>query len=207
MARYSRKNNTAVIIIASVLVAVLLCGVLGYVTKGFQDFDFGKDINEDNLLYGQYKDYKGGNHPSGITVVNEDGVLVINGKIADTATAANAELTFATMTLKAGTYTYGCFEDPSMSTYYSHISWADAEGGKHIVFADFSKSNITVSGATVEGYKTFTLAEDTEVSFHITVCPGTEMKNVEALPCLVTGDVEGSFYIVDDVFAAKTEDK
>jgi hypothetical protein len=203
MAKFRSKNNTAIIIIASVLIAVLLVGVLGYFTKGFQDFDFSKDINEDNLLYGQYKNYTGGNHPSGITATNDDGVIVFNGKIPDTSTAANAELTFATMTLKAGTYTYSCFEDPSMSTYYSYISWADAEGGKHIVFADFSESNITVSGATVEGYKTFTLTEDTEVSFHITVCPGAEMKNVEALPCLVTGDVEGSFYVVSDTLADK----
>lgn len=185
------KKNTTIIIICSVLAAVILCGVLWNVSDSL---GFGKKLNEDNLLFGEYDDVTTVDHSSGLTFTNKNGVIVIDGEIPDNNTSSDAVWTFAKLTLDEGQYTYTCFEKPSVYKYYSFISWVDDEGNTNIVYADMEDSNVVMQGVTVVGYETFTLDAETEVTFNILVCPGVEMDGVEAMPCIVKGKTAGSFY-------------
>ncbi|MBR4032625.1 MAG: hypothetical protein IKJ07_07830 [Clostridia bacterium] len=193
MPKFKTKNkkNTTVIVVCSLLVVVIFCGVLWNVSDSL---GFGKKLNEDNLLFGEYDDITTVDHSSGLTFTNKNGVIVIDGKIADSPTASDAVWTFAEITLDAGQYTYTCFEKPSVYKYYSFISWVDDEGNTYVVYGDVDNLNIVQQGVTVAGYETFTLDEKTEVKFNILVCPGVEMDGVKAMPCIVEGKSVGSFY-------------
>lgn len=196
MARFRTKNNSTLIIIVSVLIAVLVVGVISYATKGWTDFSFTRDRNEDNLLLGAYDEFDTKKLSSGIVVTNDNDILIFEGEFAKSDSVSSEKIKYAELELEAGTYTYTCFneEKPTMNSYYSYISWKDSSNGEHIVFADFDETNVTISGATIEGCKTFTISEKTTVGFWIEICSGTDMDNIEALPCLVVGEDVGNFY-------------
>ena len=59
--------------------------------------------------------------------------------------------------------------------------------------ADFDNSNITLDDVTVDGYKTFKLDQATEVEIILVACAGAEI-DVNAYPCLVSGDEPGEFF-------------
>ena len=192
------NQNPIIFAVACILIAVFLCAGLSVLTEGFNNWDikeiFSKDLNEDNLLYGKYDDLDVVNHPSGVTFENDRGVIEIDGKTSDKDSATDVEFVFATVELDAGEYSYTCFDKPTMSTYYSFIRYKDSAGATHIAYSDFSNTNLVDENAIIDGYTTFTLAEKVECEFVIVVCPGTEMNGVQALPCIVPGDIEGSFY-------------
>ena len=197
MRNFIRKNPIVFAVIC-ILVAVFLCGSVSVLTDGFNNFDiveiFSRDLNDDNLLYNTYKDMDVINHPSGVTFENKRGVIEMNGKTSDKNGATDVEFVFATVDLKAGEYTYTCFEKPTMSTYYSYVRYKDNSGVTHIAYSDFSNTNLVDENVTIDGYSTFTIAKDATCEFVIVVCPGTELDGIKAMPCIVSGDVAGEFY-------------
>ena len=197
MKKFIKKNP---IIFSAICIALTvgLCAGLSVLTDGFETWDpaviFAKDLNTENLLYDTYDDMDKTLHSSGVSVEIDNGVIEFAGSIKETEDAEDAEFVFATATLAAGTYTYTCFDHPSLTTYYSMIRYTDNEGVVHVVFGDFTNSKITIPDVTVDGYKTFTLTEDTEVEFVLVACVGADVNDVAARPVLVIGDIEGEFY-------------
>ena len=175
-------------VVSVILLTVMACGAIASFTDNDMKI-FQKPLNEDNLLYDTYRALDEKKDSSGITYKNRDGVITINGEIPDTESANDSVLVFATKTLKAGTYTYTCFDKANENKYFSYIKY-----GTNVVFADFENTNATISGMTVAGNKTFTLTEDTEVEFVICVKKGTKCINVNAYPVLVAGETAGDFY-------------
>lgn len=192
------KNNPIIFSIICILLTVALCAGVSVLTDGFNNWDvkeiFARDLNEDNLLYGKYDDIDVINHPDGVTFKNDRGVIEIDGKTSDKEGATDVEFVFATVELDAGTYSYTCFDKPTLSSYYSYVRYEDSKGVTHIAYSDFTNSNIVRDNVTIDGYTTFTIDEKVECEFVIVVCSDTEMNNVKALPCIVDGETEGSFY-------------
>ena len=197
MKKFIKKNP---IIFSAICIALTvgLCAGLSVLTDGFETWDpaviFARDLNTENLLYETYDDMDNTLHPSGISVEIDNGVIEFAGSIKETETAEDVEFVFATTTLEAGTYTYTCFDHPSLTTYYSMIRYTDHEGVVHVVFGDFTNSKITLPDVVVDGYKTFTLAENTEVEFVLVACVGADVTGVAARPVLVPGETAGEFY-------------
>ena len=196
MKKFIRNNPVVFAIICGLIVVVLVAG-LGKLTDGFNNFDpstfFVRDLNEENLLFNTYENFESYNHPSGINFKNKNGVIQMNGTIKEKDGAVDVERILTKIELQPGTYTYTCFEKPTMTSYYSYIRYDDENGADHVVFADFSNSNIVMEDVTVDGYKTFTLDKVTEVEIVLVACVGADI-DVNAYPCLVSGTESGDFF-------------
>lgn len=192
------RNNPIVFSVICIFLTVALCAGVSVMTDSFTNWDvkeiFSRDLNEDNLLYGEYDDLDVINHPDGVTFENKKGVIELDGKTSDKDGTSDIEYVFATVELDAGTYSYTCFDKPTLTTYYSYIRYEDSKGVTHIAYADFSNSNIVKENVTIDGYTTFTLSEKVDCEFVIVACADNEFKNVKAMPCLVSGEDEGNFY-------------
>ena len=180
-------------IIGIVLVSVILAGVTARLTDNFTDFSIRK-LNEDNLLFESYEDFEDyESKDNDITIKNNNGVLRINGKIDDDA--SDIVLQYATLELEPGEYTYTCFDDPSIDTYYSYISYTDSDKVTHLVIGDIEADDKDAEEfASVSAFSTFTLEEKTTVKFIILVKADQSLFNVKAMPVLVEGDDPGDFY-------------
>ena len=182
--------KSALTIVGIVLVSVIFAGVTARLTDNYTDFSFRK-LNEDNLLFGSY-DYLAKIEDGGLTFENVNSVIKINGELDDDADDYLFE--FAHVELEAGEYTYTCFDNPSIDTYYSYVCYVDDSGKPHFIVADFDSDDEDFEGAVVDGYSTFTLEEKTTVKFIILVRPDQTIRNVKAMPVLVEGDDPGEFY-------------
>lgn len=191
------KKNPIVFAIICMLITVILVAACSRLTDGFQNFDpstiFQRDLNEDNLLHNSYENLESYSHPSGVSFKNKNGTIEMNGKIKEATGATDVQYVLTTVELQPGTYTYTCFEKPTMTSYYSFIRYDDETGADHIVFADFDNSNIVIDDVTVDGYKTFTLDKATEVEIVLVACVGADI-DVDAHPCLVSGTEAGEFF-------------
>lgn len=174
-------------VVAIVLVCVIACGVTSRLTNGFTEF--GKQINEENLLYDKYSNMKTTTDSNGMTVSQDKGVISIKGK---TAADTGTRIKIATLELEPGTYTYTCFDKPTTDTYFSYIEYTDADSVVNHVFADFDSIETTASGVTQHA-KTFTLAEKTTVTVYIGIAQNYEC-DAKAYPVLVSGTEAGEFY-------------
>ena len=196
MKKFIRKNPIIFAVIC-ILVTVILVAGASKLTDGFNDFNpanfFVKDLNEDNILFETYESLTSYAHPSGITFKNNNGKVEMKGTIKETDGATDVEYVLSRVTLQPGTYTYTCFEKPTLTSYYSFIRYDDASGADHIVFADFDNSNVTIDDVVVDGYKTFTLNAATEVEIVLVACVGADI-DVDAMPCLVPGTEAGEFF-------------
>ena len=183
------KRKPWITVVATILVTVLACGAIA----SFTDYDmkiFSRDLNEDNLLYEVYKDLDEEKASSGITYKNRDGVITINAGLFDEKLDEDVTITFAEMTLDAGTYTYTCFEDKAdKDKCFSYIKY-----GSNVVLGDFKEADIAINGFTVVSGRTFTLTENTTVEFVIVLKKDTLPLNVKAYPVLVEGNEPGAFY-------------
>ena len=183
------KRKPWITVVATILVTVLACGAIA----SFTDYDmkiFSRSVNEDNLLYEVYRDLDEKTTSSGVTYKNHDGVITINVGLFDDKLKEDVTITFAEMTLKAGTYTYTCFDDKANdSKYFSYVKY-----GSNAVLGDFEESTTAINGLTVVGGRTFTLTENTTVEFVIVLKEGTKPINVKAYPVLVEGDEPGAFF-------------
>ena len=132
------KRKPWITVVATILVTVLACGAIA----SFTDYDmkiFNKPLNEDNLLFEVYRDLDSKETDTGITYKNHDGVIIINAGLFDAKLKDDVSITFAEMTLKAGTYTYTCFEEANANKYYSYIKYGD-----NAVIGDFENTDITI---------------------------------------------------------------
>ncbi len=184
------------------LAAVILCGVTMRMTDGFTDFDFSASPNEENLFFEKIED---GALEFIVDVEAEvkDGVITLDGGVpasaANSLTIAEEPIKFASLSLKAGEYTFTAFEDPSATEYFA-VGVYEVDGVTKVWLADASKVTTyyeralsTQGYANIEG-NTVTFEEDTDVDFYIMVIEGAELKNVEAFPVIVEGAEEGDFY-------------
>ena len=181
------KRKPWITVVASILVTVLVCGAIA----SFTDYDmkmFSKPLNEDNLLFEVYRDLDSKETDTGIIYKNHDGVITINAGLFDAKLKDDVSITFAEMTLKAGTYTYTCFEEANANKYYSYIKY-----GNNAVIGDFENTDIIIDGLNVTG-RTFTLTENTTVEFVIVLKKDTKPLNVKAYPVLVEGTTPGDFH-------------
>lgn len=188
------------VIAAIVLVTVILCGLLSRLTNGFTDFDpdsmFSQKLNEDNFFYEKLENgsfYEDAN----IAVVANNGILSMEGKIADTdpeTVDVAKTLSLGTITIEPGTYTFTCFSEdkPTWKTYYATGTYA-VDGVLYTWYADMNEApNNSAKDETKLG-KTVTLDEQTVVTFHINLCEGVNLKGVSAIPVLVEGEKDGKY--------------
>lgn len=130
-------NLKKVVMAVAIILVVVLAGGLVMNLTGI-----GKKLNEDNLLYDTYSDMKKTTDSYGMTLSQNNGVIKIDGK---TASDKGTLITVAEVTLEAGTYTYTCFEKPSIDTYYSYIEYTE-DSVVNRAFADFGSISTTTSG-------------------------------------------------------------
>ena len=124
MKKFFRKKWVQCVLF--LVAAVILCGIASRLTSGFTVFDveemFSVKLNEDNYFYEKIDDgvfYSDAN----VDAVADKGIITFNGEIPDTdasAVTVAEEIELATIQLKAGTYTFTCFdnEKPTWKTYY-----------------------------------------------------------------------------------------
>ena len=162
-------------LISAVAIAVLLCTLLGWLTSGFQNFNFKekfeKERNAANLIELDDVTLKSGKHASGIEIkVDENGVVTLNGTVGEDVT-----LSYATVSLEEGDYILSGSEDGSKTTYY------------------LSTVN---NGQTVMGDFPGAFEVSAEGSFTVTinVKANTELKNVKIYPVLNSGSEAVEFF-------------
>lgn len=192
------KKNWKVIIIA-VFIAMLATAMLFKMTDNLTTFApdkvFARDLNEDNLFYEKIED---GEIYDNIEVdaIAKNGIITLNGNITDTSPATidqSTPIDLVRITLPAGEYTFTCFDNPNIKSYYA-VGTYSLDGETYTWYADFdevpnnSDNDETLLGKTVE------LTEETEVTFEIRLIEGATLKNVKAVPVLVEGDEDGSYY-------------
>ena len=188
------------------LAAVVLCGVTMRLTNGFTEFDpdkvFSYSQNEDNLFYEKIED-GALEYIVAVDAEVKDGVITLDGGVttdtANSLTIADDPIEFASLTLKAGTYTFSAFEKPSAKKYFA-VGVYTVDGIEYAWLADSAETtNNYVNALSTAGYvnvhgNTVTLTESTDVTFYIMVIEGAELDDVKAYPVLVEGAEEGNFY-------------
>ncbi len=197
----SSKKSLAIVVVA-VIVSVLLCGFLVRITDGFQVLDpkevFAAKLNEENLFFEKVEDGEIFDNYQ-IDAVVKDGVITLNGKIAaldNTQLTFSDSIEFVTMKLEKGTYTFTCFDDPTVKSYFAVGEYVSG-GAVHTWLADFEKVPAIDFGTefgTVHE-RTLTLEEDTTITFKIMVAEGAELNKVKGMPVIVSGEDEGNFYL------------
>ena len=195
-------KNKFVQYIGFLLVTVIVIAVLSNLTSGFTK-PIDKDaltpqLNEDNYFFEKIED---GDFYTSATVdaVAKNGIITFDGKIADSDPSSvdvGATIQLASISLKAGEYTFTCFnkEDPSWKTYMAVATYT-VDGTKYTVHADFDKApNNTAKDVTKLG-QTFTLEQDATVVFSVQLMEGVNLDNVKAIPVLVDGDEVGAYSV------------
>ena len=189
-------KTTLAIAALAVVVAVLLCGFITRTTDNWTNFDPIK-VNQDNLFYEQIEDGEIYDNYQ-IDAVAEGGIITLDGKIAavDTSVLTFSDpIAFATLTLEPGTYTFSCFEDSSIKSYFA-VGQYTLYGEDYTWLADFGKVPAIELGdefgTVLEN--TITLKETVEITFKVMIAEGTNLNDVEAKPGIVAGEEEGSFY-------------
>lgn len=192
------KKNWKVIIIA-VFIAVFATAMLFKMTDNLTTFApdkvFALDLNEDNLFYEKIEDGEIYDNLE-VEAIAKNGIITLNGELIDTSPSTidqSTPIALATITLEAGEYTFTCFNDPSYKSYYA-VGTYEIDGETYTWYADFNKApNNSENDETLLG-KTVELTEETEVTFEIRLIEGAELENVKAVPVLVEGDKDGSYY-------------
>ena len=167
------KSKTKTLI-SAVAIAVLCCTLLGWLTSGFQNFNFKekfeKERNAANLIELDDVTLKTCKHASGLEFeVDENGVVIINGTTDEDVTIA-----YATVALEQGDYVL-TGADGSKSTYYL---------------------STTNNGTTVMGDfpGTFTVTAEGTFTVNIVIKANFECKNVKIYPVLNTGSEAVEFF-------------
>ena len=173
-------KSSTVKIICIILVPVLLCGFLGWLTGGFQNFDsesvgdkFAPEVNDKNLYTAECMTLKDRNAGDGIVVtVNDDGSFKVKGTASEDITFEIGEVT-----LNEGTYTLTALKGASKaSAYVKCVSDAGLD-----VYADFTGNTFTVN------------TDNTVVTLGFAISEGTEI-NATVYPVIVAGEEAGDFY-------------
>ena len=168
------KKSTKNLLI-TVLIAVVCCSCLGWLTAGFQNFDvaqrFEKERNSENLITLTAVSLDTTRHSSGVDItVDENGVVTLDGK-----PSADVDLTYATVSLQPGEYILSGDGEGSASTCYLSIV-VDVE---------------TIYG-NLDGTFTVTTAGTYTVQIHME--EEAELNNVKLYPVINSGDTAVKFY-------------
>ena len=161
-----------------VLVCILSCGFLMWAFGGLNDMSvdnakdvFERKVNEDNLYTSECVTITDRNDGNGIKLtVNDNGTIAVKGT-AD----ATVNYDLATVSLKAGEYTFTALEGASLKGAYVSLSLEGVDKP-----ADFTGN-------------TFTVVEDTEVVITLHIAEGTEI-NATVYPVIVKGDEAGTYF-------------
>ena len=161
-----------------VLVCILSCGFIMWAFGGLNDMSvenakdvFERKLNEDNLYTSECVTITDRNDGNGIKVtVNENGSITVKGE-ADSV----VNYPIATVSLKAGEYTFTALEGASLKGAYVSLSLEGVD-----ISADFTGN-------------TFTVVEDTEVALTLHIAEGTEI-NATVYPVIVEGDEAGAYF-------------
>lgn len=197
-----KRSITTGILVAVVLVAVLATGLVSRLTDGFTVLNpkdvFTPKLNDENAFFGQIEDREIFDNYE-IDAVAKDGVITMSGEVLaldSTGLTYSDPINIATLKLKKGTYTFTCFDDPSVKSYFA-VGQYTVAGATHTWFADYE--NIpgidfgAMFGTTHE--RTLTLDEDTTITFKIMIAEGAKLDKVKVMPVIVEGDEVGNFYL------------
>lgn len=192
------KKNWKVIII-SVLVSVLAVSMLFTMTDNLTTFApdkvFARDLNEDNLFYEKIEDGEIYDNLE-VDAIAENGIITLNGDITDTSPATidqSTPIALGKLTLEAGEYTFTCFKNPNIKSCYAVGTYV-IDGITYTWYADFDKAPNNSEGDETLLGKTVEFDKETEVTFEIRLIEGAKFENVKAVPVLVEGDEDGSYY-------------
>ena len=192
------KKNWKVIIIA-VALGVLASALVFSLTDGYDNVDLKDNLtlklNEDNFFFEKIDDGEIYDNTN-IDAVAKNGIITLNGKIADTdpnIITLSDSISLATVTLPVGEYTFTCFDNPSYKSYYAVGTYV-LDGKTYTWYADYDKAPNNTTNSTLLQGKTIELTEETEVTFEIRLVEGAELNNVKARPIVVEGDKDGSYY-------------
>lgn len=171
--------KTRTIAILSLLLVLVMVPLAGFATKGFQNWDrdslkdqFTLKRNPDNLIDMKNVTLKDGkSDTSDVTVKVDDlGVVTLSGQAS-----ADEDITYATITLDAGTYTFTGAPDSTAKTYMLYL-----KSGDKLIRSD--------TGAA------FTVSASTKYTVIIRVLEDTQLNSVKIKPVVVSGDKAGDFY-------------
>lgn len=192
------KKNWKVIFI-SVALGVLASALAFSITDGYDNVDLKdnltRQLNEENYFFEQIEDGEIYDNIN-IDAVAKNGVITLNGEIADTDPSVitlSDSIALATIKLPAGEYTFTCFDNPAYKSHYA-VGRYTLDGKTYTWYADFEKAPNNVSDSALLQGKTIELPEETEVTFEIRLVEGAELKNEKAIPVLVEGGEDGSYY-------------
>ena len=172
------KKTTALIILA---VAMLVVGVVGFLSNGFTNGDVNswvKERNPDNLL--DYTMPVENLIRADGTIVNiaKDGTILVTGEIAEDSETWTYEL--GDVILPAGTYNLTCSNKCNKNNYIIKGTYTD--GTTKTIYSDISDEN------------TFTLTKETVVTFSFEIYKEGNI-NIEARPVLAQGLKPIDFYV------------
>lgn len=184
------------------LAAILVCGMLGNLTEGFTNFkgESMKDrlstmhINKDNLFFDKIEDGVISDTVNAKATA-DSGVIKLTANIADTNTDAVTvaeTITFATVQLKEGTYSFTAYDNKDWKSCYV-VGTYTLDGTTHTWYADY-ESITSFDNTETAHARTLELAEDVEVTFSIKLCEGVELENAKITPVLVEGEDVGNYY-------------
>lgn len=176
------KTKRILTAVVCTVVAVVLLGLLGFVSNGFSTNtdEWGvSQVNTDNLLKVDNYDIEDINTGDGYEIdVTKDGEIKLTGKNESESSKSHK---VQDIELEKGTYTFSSgAKNTSMMGYHMYIQ-LEENGTKY--YADFGANS------------TFTLETDVTVTVYIGIAAETEL-NVKFSPVIVKGEEAGSFFVV-----------
>ena len=176
----SRKTKRILTSALTIVLAVALCGTLGFVTKGFTERDpenwIIRERNELNLFDNTRLDDKTITDGTGITVtMKKDGSVVVDGKSGATE-ATTIEL--GEVTLEPGTYTFT--SGYKKAGLYSMYLKLQMDGS--FKTADF------------DGHDNIVITSETTATVELVINPDVDFNNVTLYPVIAEGTEHVDFY-------------
>ncbi len=176
----SRTTKKILTYAAVILIAVTLCGTLGFVTKGFTERDpqnwVIRERNELNLFDNTRLEDKEISDGTGIVVtLKKDGSVVVDGK-SGASEATNIEL--GEVTLKPGTYTFTSgYKKAGLYSMYLKLDL-----GGSFKTADF------------DGNDNIVITSETTATVVLVISPDVDFNNATLYPVIAEGTESVDFY-------------
>ena len=174
------KKSVALIIVVA---AILVTGLVGFLSNGFTNGDVQswiKERNPDNLLVytmGVDEYVKG---DGTIVSVADDGTIKVTGEIAEGVNDWSYNL--GEVKLSAGTYVLTCSKNCSKTNYIIAGTYTDASGAQKTVYSD------------ITGENSITLTKETTIDFSLLIFKDGAI-NITARPVLNSGSNPIDYYV------------
>ena len=177
----SRSTKKILTYAGVILIAVALCGSLGFVTKGFTERDpqnwVIQERNELNLFDNTRSEDKTITDGTGITVtMKKNGSVIVDGK---SGASENTTIELGEVTLKPGTYTFTSgYKKAGLYSAYLKLQLGDS-----FVTADF------------DGHDNIVITSETTAEVVLVVCPDIDFNNATFYPVIAEGaDADVDFF-------------